>query len=99
MMGSIFDIMGLPGSKGTQTAIHLEKISDGKISSNEKMMRALGFSEYIVSKSFKPIVTPPPGLTNKEKREWREKQKKKNKSGDGLTNKQRRKTNKEKRKK
>ena len=87
----IGDMVGLPGSKGVQLFHHLDKISNGRISNNEKLMRALGFSEYIVKQSFPQEEKPPVGLTNKEKREWKIKQERK-KSGKGpvLTNREKR---------
>ena len=74
---SVADMGGLPGSKGVQLFYHLDKITNGQIQDNEKLMRALGFSEYIVKQSFPKEDKMPPGLTRKEQEEWKKKQRKK----------------------
>ena len=51
-MAVITDLSGVPGTKLNQMRIHASKIDQGGISADEKLMRYLGYSEYVIKKAF-----------------------------------------------
>jgi len=82
LLGTGLDLGGLPGSKGMQGVQHVLRLNDGSaMTDEERVMRYLGYSEYIISKANKADEDAiPEGLSPNEVKAFL---KKKNKNDTG----------------